>query len=167
MSFAKSFRDLIAYQKQREMAADVYRITKTFPKEEMYSLTDQVRRSSRSVGANLAEAWGKRRYPAHFRSKLTDSIAECHETEHWLLHAFDCKLISQADLSRFEARLQELERMLNGMIKKTDSFCAPYNDGRVQEQQALYPDYTNDLKPSEPEKTPSLAKFFTTDSTNT
>jgi four helix bundle protein len=68
--FAKGFRDLIVYQKARAVAKRVYELTKAFPKEETYSLTDQVRRSSRAIGAQIAEAWAKRRYPNHFASKL-------------------------------------------------------------------------------------------------
>jgi four helix bundle protein len=71
----ESFRDLIVYQKAFDLQQQIFSITKNFPKEEMYSLTDQVRRSSRSIGANICEAWQKRRYVAHFVSKLTDSAS--------------------------------------------------------------------------------------------
>lgn len=76
LTHAKSFRDLIVYQKSRQLSQDILRLTKSFPKEEMFSLTDQMRRSSRSIGANIAEAWAKRRYEKHFISKLTDSDGE-------------------------------------------------------------------------------------------
>jgi len=76
LAHAQSFRDLIVYQKGRQLQRDILRITKTFPKEEMFSLTDQIRRSSRSIGANIAEARAKRRYEKHFISKLTDSDGE-------------------------------------------------------------------------------------------
>jgi len=72
---AKSYRDLIVYQKSRMLAQEIFRLTCKFPKEEMFSLTDQVRRSSRSIGAQIAEAWAKRRYEKHFVSKLTDAVA--------------------------------------------------------------------------------------------
>ncbi len=75
MKHAESFKDLVVYQKAREVAREVFKITQSFPKEEMYSLTDQVRRSSRSIGAQIAEAWGKRRYEKHFISKMTDAYA--------------------------------------------------------------------------------------------
>ena len=91
---AKSFRDLEAYQKAKAIAQDIYRLTNTFPKEETYSLTDQLRRSSRSVGAQIAEAWGKRRYERHFISKLTDADAEQMETQHWLDVAASCQYLS-------------------------------------------------------------------------
>ena len=77
-----SFRDLRVYQLAMELQQQIFELTRAFPKEETYSLTDQIRRSSRSVGANLAEAWHKRRYPAHFVSKLTDADAEQAETQH-------------------------------------------------------------------------------------
>jgi four helix bundle protein len=76
LAHAQSFRDLIVYQKSRQLSREILKLTKTFPKEEMLSLTDQIRRSSRSVGANIAEAWAKRRYEKHFISKLTDSDGE-------------------------------------------------------------------------------------------
>ena len=76
-----NFKDLLAYKKGFELAMDVYEISKRFPKEEKYSLTDQIRRSSRSVCANFAEAYRRRKYPAHFISKLTDSDPENSETE--------------------------------------------------------------------------------------
>ena len=77
-----TFRELRVYQEACELDFAIFRVTKGFPKEELYSLTDQVRRSSRSIGANIAEAWAKRRYPAHFVSKLTDSDGELQETRH-------------------------------------------------------------------------------------
>ena len=80
----KGFRDLIVYQKSYQLALEIFNVTKSFPKEELYSLTDQIRRSSRSIGANLAEAWPKRRYTKLFISKLVDSAGEASETEFWL-----------------------------------------------------------------------------------
>ena len=84
------FPDLLAYQKSFTLAMKLFQITKLFPKEEMYSLTDQIRRSSRSVPANIAEAYRKREYPKHFHSKLTDSDAENSETQVWLEFALQC-----------------------------------------------------------------------------
>jgi four helix bundle protein len=91
MEHANSFKELVVYQKARDLAKSVFEITKTFPKEEMYSLTDQIRRSSRSIGAQIAEAWSKRRYERHFISKLTDADAEQLETQHWIIVAQDCE----------------------------------------------------------------------------
>ena len=84
LSYAKSFRDLLVYQKARQLAQEIFQVTSTFPREEMFSLTDQIRRSSRSIGAQIAEAWAKRRYERHFLSKLTDADGEQQETQHWL-----------------------------------------------------------------------------------
>ncbi len=85
----RRFEDLEVYQLALGLQREIFEISKGFPKEERYSLTDQIRRSSRSVGANIAEAWHKRRYPAHFASKLTDSDAEAGETRHWVQTALD------------------------------------------------------------------------------
>ena len=89
------FQDLEVYKLAIQLQQDIFRISKSFPKEETYSLTDQIRRASRSVGANIAEAWRKRRYPAHFVSKLTDSDGENAETQHWLVTAYDCGYLDQ------------------------------------------------------------------------
>lgn len=83
MSKIESFKDLIVYQKAYRLAMEIFEISMNFPKEEKYSLTDQIRRSSRSVTSNLAEAWSKRRYEKSFVNKLTDSLGEENETEVW------------------------------------------------------------------------------------
>jgi four helix bundle protein len=94
---ARSFRDLIVYQKARAVAKRVFELTQRFPKEAMYSLTDQARRSSRSVGAQIAEAWAKRRYEKHFVSKLTDADGEQQETQHWIDTADDCGYLTKTE----------------------------------------------------------------------
>ncbi len=94
MEFVKSFRDLEVYKLSRQLSKEIFEVSKKFPKEEMYSLTDQIRRSSRSIGAQIAEAWGKRRYEKHFISKLTDAEGEQLETQHWIEIALDCTYIS-------------------------------------------------------------------------
>lgn len=86
LQHAKSFRDLIVHQKARQVAKLIFEQSKSFPKEESYSLTDQIRRAARSIGAQIAEAWGKRRYERHFVSKLSDADAEQLETQHWADH---------------------------------------------------------------------------------
>ena len=83
MSKVGSFRDLIVYQKAYKLAMEIFELSKDFPKEEKYSLTDQMRRSSRSASSNLSEAWAKRRYEKAFVSELTDSLGEEYETECW------------------------------------------------------------------------------------
>jgi len=120
---ARCFRDLIVYQKAREVAQRVFELSKTFPKHESYSLTDQGRRSSRSVGAQIAEAWGKRRYERHFVSKLTDADAEQLETQHWIETAFDCGYISGEQRDSLCQDLRTIGRMLHAMIQKADQFC--------------------------------------------
>jgi len=123
MSNYQGFRDLIVYQKSYKLAMEIFEITKSFPKEEKYSLVDQVRRSSRSVPANIAEAWVKRKYPKSFVSKLLDSLAEEAETEVWIDMSWDCKYIDdQIHISLFE-RYQEVAKMLNSMINTPEKFC--------------------------------------------
>ncbi len=83
----ESFQELETYQESCSLDLAIFKLTQSWPKEEMYSLTDQIRRPSRSIGANIAEAWAKRRYPAHFICKLTDADGELQETQHWLMRA--------------------------------------------------------------------------------
>ncbi len=135
--YARSFKELRVYQKAREVSGTVFRLSKSFPKEEMYSLTDQVRRSVRSVGAQIAEAWGKRRYEKHFVSKLTDADAEQMETQHWVGEALDCGYLSPANATQLNSGLEEIGRMLNSMIEKADSFCGPL-DSTLHESIAEY-----------------------------
>jgi four helix bundle protein len=120
---ARSFRELIVYQKARAVAKRVFEVTRKFPKEEMYALTDQARRSSRSVGAQITEAWAKRRYENHFISKLTDADGEQQETLHWIETALDCGYLTEEEIGRFNSALAEIGRMLNSMIEKAPSFC--------------------------------------------
>ena len=124
LQHAQGFRDLIVYQKARSVAKRIFGITKGFPKEEMYSLTDQVRRSSRSVGAQIAEAWGKRRYEKHFISKLTDADGEQQETQHWIETASDCGYLKPDEVQSLNSDLSEIGRMLNSMMAKAASFCS-------------------------------------------
>ena len=118
-----SFRDLEVYRKAKAVSKRIFDLSKSFPKEETYSLTDQVRRSSRSIGAQVAEAWGKRRYERSFVSKLTDADAEQLETQHWVDTAEDCQYITEVQASELNALLEEIGRMLNGMIAKSQLFC--------------------------------------------
>ena len=121
--YARSLKDLRVYQKAREVSRTVDRLSSGFPKEEMYSLTDQIRRSARSVGAQVAEAWGKRRYERHFVSKLTDADAEQRETQHWVGEALDCGYMIPVEAEGLNSGLEEIGRMLNSMMEKADSFC--------------------------------------------
>jgi len=120
---AKSFRDLIVYQKARELSREIFRLSAKFPKEEMFSLTDQIRRSSRAVGAQIAEAWAKRRYEKHFVSKLTDADGEQQETQHWVDTVADCTYVPQEIALSLRQRCEEIGRLLAGMMAKADLFC--------------------------------------------
>ncbi len=121
--YAKSFRDLIVYQKARSVAKAIFDVTKSFPREEMYSLTDQMRRSSRSIGAQIAEAWAKRRYEKHFISKLTDADGEQQETQHWVDTAENCGYLEKEEAEKLNTDLNEIGRMLNAMTDKSNQFC--------------------------------------------
>lgn len=110
------FQDLIAYKKSFSLAMKIFEISKTFPQEEKYSLIDQIRRSSRSVPANIAEAYRKRVYPRHFHSKLTDSDAENSETQVWLEFCLKCKYISEETHNELIADSDEIGKLLNYMI---------------------------------------------------
>jgi four helix bundle protein len=104
---------------------NVFETTKKFPKEEKYSLIDQVRRSSRSVPANIAEAWVKRKYPKLFVSKLIDSLAEAAETEVWIDTSLDCQYIDKSEYNSLIEEYNEVCRMLNSMINTPEKFCKP------------------------------------------
>ena len=121
--YARRFQDLQAYKKARLLSREVFAASKRLPKEEAYSLTDQLRRASRSVGGQIAEAWAKRRYPKHFVSKLTDADGEQLETQHWLTVAFDSGYFSEAETRRLGELCLEVGRLLGGMILKADEFC--------------------------------------------
>lgn len=116
------FRDLRVYQLAYKLAMEIFKITSKFPKEERYSLTDQIRRSSRSIVANLAEAYRKRQYPKHFLSKLSDSDAELAETIVWLDFSKDCEYITSDEHSYFIKEYAEVGRLLGGMINKPEKF---------------------------------------------
>ena len=129
---AASFRDLIVYQKARLLQKEVFEVSLKFPSEEKFALTDQIRRCSRSVGAQIAEAWAKRRYEKHFVSKLTDSLGETFETEHWLETAREDVGLSAEKAAELLSLSQEVGRMLSSMIEKSDRFCGT-PDNRVKE----------------------------------
>jgi len=117
------FSDLLVYKKAFKLAIDIYEVSKRFPKEERYSLTDQIRRSSRSVCANFAEAYRRRKYPQHFLSKLSDSDAENAETSVWLTFAFSCKYITQEEYDRLCNQKEEIGKLIGYMIKNPTKYC--------------------------------------------
>jgi four helix bundle protein len=117
------FRDLDVYKRAFSAAMDIYNITKTFPVEEKYSLVDQVRRSSRSVCSNIAEAWRKRKYIAVFKNKITDAMQEASETQSWLEFSLACEYINSDIFKDLDNEYEEILSMLNAMEKKADKFC--------------------------------------------
>jgi four helix bundle protein len=125
MALIRSFRDLNVYGLARSQSREVFGITRTFPSEERFSLTDQIRRSSRAVNAMIAEAWARRLYRASFISKLTEALGEAAETQAWLDHAFDCGYINAKQLKELDAQWQSVGAMLNKMIDRADAFCKP------------------------------------------
>ena len=119
----RGYRDLKVYALAYQVALDIHEVTKQYPKEEKYSLTDQIRRSSRSVPANIAEAWKKRRYEKAFISKLIDCAGEAGETEVWLDFSKDFEYIKDDEHQHLMQKYDEVNRMLFGMIDKSDKFC--------------------------------------------
>ena len=117
-----SFKKLLAYEKGFDLAMTILKLSKNFPKEETYSLTDQIRRSSRSVCANIAEAYRKRRYEKHFISKLNDSDAENSETQVWLDFALACEYISIETYTELTEKSAEVGKLINYMINNPSKF---------------------------------------------
>jgi len=117
-----SFKSLLAYKKGFDLAMQIFVISKQFPKEEIYSLTDQIRRCSRSVNANIAEAYRKRRYEKHFISKLTDSDAENAETQVWLDFALACNYISEEKMNELLSLSIEIGKLIQYMINNPNKF---------------------------------------------
>lgn len=115
MSFAKVHKDLLVYQKAFTAAMEIYHLSKLFPKEEMYSLTDQIRRSSRSVSANITEAWRKRRYEKSFINKLNDADGEAAETQNWLDFALACNYIDEKTHRELYEKYDEILGMIVSM----------------------------------------------------
>jgi four helix bundle protein len=123
MAAIRSFRELTVYQRARAEAKRLFAVTAQFPKSEMYSLTDQVRRSSRAVCAMLAEAWARRRYEAAFINKVNEALGEAMETQAWLDHALDSGYIDQETHRSLDQAWQEIGAMLQGMIDRSSTFC--------------------------------------------
>lgn len=116
------FFELDVYVAGSALDLAIHEESKRWPREEMFALTDQVRRASRSVGANLAEAWAKRSYPAHFASKLTDSDAELQETKHWILRAKAYGYLDEATFDLFWVQAEQVGRQLGRMRATAASF---------------------------------------------
>jgi four helix bundle protein len=122
MQTIRSYRELRVYQAAIDAAMRIFEITKTFPAEEKFSMVDQMRRASRSVCSNIGEAWRKRRYPAHFRSKLSDSEGEAEETRVWLDLALRCGYISKREVDELDGAYDQILGQLVRMIERPDQW---------------------------------------------
>lgn len=125
MPLVTHFSELDVYKGAFAAAMRIFELSRHWPKEELYSLTDQIRRSSRSVCGCIAEAWRKRRYPSHFVSKLTDADSEAAETENWLTFARHCGYLRQEDHDDLWKQYESITRGLVGMMTHADSWCGP------------------------------------------
>lgn len=123
MAVIRSFRDLNVYTAARREARVFFERSRNFPPEERYALTDQIRRSSRAVKAMIAEAWGRRKYPAVFANKIDEALGEANETQSWLEDCLDCGYLSQAEFTRMDAAWQSIGAMLRKMIDRSEDFC--------------------------------------------
>ena len=130
MTPARSFRELKVYEKAREAAQQVFLVSKEFPREERFALTDQIRRRSRAIKAMLAEAWARRRYKAAFINKIDEALGEANETQSWLDDALDAEYLSRESFTDLNERYQAIGGMLSRMIDRAGDFCknAPDTD---------------------------------------
>ncbi len=125
MALIESFRDLKVYKLALKESKKIFIVTKEFPKEERYSLTDQIRRSSRAVNALVAESWARRLYKAAFINKVNEALGEAMETQAWLDHAVTCDYIDSNKYRELNDTWQQIGGMLNRMIQRADKFCTP------------------------------------------
>src|SRR5947207_4198755 len=123
MAAIKSFRELNVYRLSREGARGSFKRSKTFPAQERYSLTAQIRRSSRAVKAMIAEAWARCRYKAAFINEIDEALGESNETQSWLDDALDDQYVSQEHFTELDRRYQAIGGMLSRMIDRADDFC--------------------------------------------
>lgn len=128
----KHFSDLEVYCDAFRLGVRAFEVTKTFPSDERFALTDQLRRAARSVGANIAESWGKRRYVAHFVSKLSDADTELHETEHWLACAIKHEYINRETFEDFRSEIASIGRRLGAMMANPEPFILKSVTGRTE-----------------------------------
>jgi len=122
-TYAKNVKGLNVYNQAFRAAMEIFELSKTFPKEEKYSLTDQIRRASRSVCSNLAESWYKRRYVAAFINKITDSTQEAGETQTWLEFSLSCGYCTEEEYLKLNKEYEQIIAQLLTMIQKANSFC--------------------------------------------
>ena len=126
------FKNLTVYKKAFALGMDIFEITTGFPKEEQYSLTSQIRRSSRSVYGNIAEAYRKRMYEAYFISKSSDADAENSETSAWVDTAFACKYINEEVKNNLTKKIEEIGRLLNHMIENPEKYLRSEDKVRME-----------------------------------
>lgn len=133
MAIVNTFRDLNVYKLAKSAASEIFNLTKAFPKEERYALTDQIRRSARATKAMIAEAWARRRYKAVFVNKIDEALGEATETQSWLEDALDCGYVTAAQFGKLDADYRSVAAMLSRMIDRASDFCknAPDADYRV------------------------------------
>jgi len=117
-----SYEDLDVYKLASELQQQIFRVSKAWPRDERYSLIDQIRRAARSIGANIAEAWAKRRYPAHFVSKLSDADGEQNETRHWLRTALVCGYLNATEHAELDQACKRIGAMLGRMMTGAESW---------------------------------------------
>ena len=122
MGNIRSYKELRVYQGSMDAVMQIFELTKAFPPEERYSLVNQIRRSSRSVCANIAEAWRKRRYPKHFASKLSDAESEAEETRVWLEIAYRCGYLSKSQMEELDQQYDKILGQLVTMITHSDKW---------------------------------------------
>jgi four helix bundle protein len=142
MNAARTFRDLRVYQLARAASLEIFEASKSFPREERFSLTDQVRRSSRATKAMISEAWGRRRYKAVFIGKIDEALGEATETQSWLDDAFDCGYLEPSHFEKMDTDWRLIAAMLARMIDRASDFCknAPNTDYRVKEELSFWDD---------------------------
>ena len=138
LPYARLFWELVVYQRARALQGRTFALTQTFPPKEKHSLTDQARRASRSIGAQIAEAWAKCDYSRHFISKLSDALAETFETQHWLITAVDSGYVDRIVAAELFGLCSEVARMLTSMSDRASEFCPDLATSVVQETSPLW-----------------------------
>lgn len=147
LEYARSFHELVVYQKARLLQGNVLELSRSFPDFERYGLTDQIRRASRSIGSQIAEGWAKRFYPRHFVSKLTDADGEQLETQHWLITSVDSGYVSRETATPLYLLCLEIGRMLGKMIMRHKDFCQPISSILREDFEEFFVPYSPDHHP--------------------
>ena len=136
MAEINDFRKLWIYRTAFDAAMEIFEQSKGWPKVERYALTDQIRRASRSVCANVAEAWRKRRYPKHFVTKLSDADAEAAEVQNWLTFAHACEYLTGEDFQRLDGQYHKIAAGLAKMMRHPESWCGSHSI--IRENEVFY-----------------------------